>query len=119
MHIIDSQKSQENWRGLFRDTNERYPWGTKLEKVAWRGSLSATYTKTLTSIRWRASKFAYQLNSTLFDVGLTSIPSYVTDHINVNVSEVGGLKKGLPMSEFQKFRAILDMDGNSWSSRFT
>ena len=120
MNMIDSQPTSDNWRGLFRDTNVAIPWKSKIRKVVWRGSLSeSTGDLVLSSTRWLVNKLVYGLDSGLYDVGLTSIPSWVTSQVYVNISEVGGLKSGLsPMSEFQRFMAILDMDGNSWSSRF-
>jgi lipopolysaccharide biosynthesis glycosyltransferase/LPS sulfotransferase NodH len=120
MNIIDSQPSSDNWRGLFRDTTRQFPWQSKIRKVVWRGSLSeADGALALSSVRWRAAKLVHKLNSSLFDVGLTSIPTWVANQVSVNISEVGGLVPGIaPMSNFQRYMAILDMDGNSWSSRF-
>lgn len=120
MNIIDSQPSSDNWRGLFRDTKVKYPWESKIRKVVWRGTLSESDEhKTLSSVRWRVNKLIHGLDNDLFDVGLTGIPSWVSEKVTVNVSEVGGLKESIsPMSAFQQYIAILDMDGNSWSSRF-
>jgi Glycosyl transferase family 90 len=39
-------------------------------------------------------------------------------HRTVNLAEVGGIKARLPREEFATYRAVLDIDGNSWSSRF-
>jgi lipopolysaccharide biosynthesis glycosyltransferase/LPS sulfotransferase NodH len=120
MNIIDSQPSSDNWRGLFRDTSKEFPWQSKIRKVVWRGSLSeADGAMALNSVRWRAARLVHRLNSSLFDVGFTSIPTWVTNQVTVNISAVGGLVPGIaPMSNFQNYMAILDMDGNSWSSRF-
>lgn len=55
----------------------------------------------------------------LFDVGLTNIPAFLTAQIDIDASKVGGLAKSIsPMDGFQQYIAILDMDGNSWSARF-
>jgi hypothetical protein len=54
----------------------------------------------------------------LFDIGLTNIPDR-HQFLNLNLSVVGGLVDGVrPMEKFQQYAAILDIDGNSWSSRF-
>jgi hypothetical protein len=120
MTIIDTQESDDNWRGVFKQFEQAHPWESKLRKVGWRGALSeADWTKALTSVRWRMSKLVYELKDDRFDVGLTGIPSWLTDHMDFDLSQIGGFRKGInPMSAFQQFIAILDMDGNSWSSRF-
>lgn len=56
----------------------------------------------------------------LFDVGATRLPprhkKWNMPHV---LAEVGGLVQGIkPMADFQKYRGVLDMDGNSWSARF-
>lgn len=120
MTIIDSQTSDGNWRGVFKEFSDLYPWESKIRKVVWRGALSENeWRSALTSVRWRVAKIVHELNSTLFDVGLTSIPSWLTDKIDFDLSQVGGFLDGIsPMSSFQRYIAVLDMDGNSWSSRF-
>jgi Glycosyl transferase family 90 len=120
MTIIDSQLNDDNWRGVFQQFNDSYPWKSKIRKVVWRGALSeAEWTKAKTSIRWRVAKFVHAAQNDQYDIGLTSIPSWLTDKVDFDLSEIGGFKSGIsPMAGFQQYTAILDMDGNSWSSRF-
>lgn len=120
MTIIDTQVSDENWRGVFEQFNQLYPWESKIRKVVWRGVLSeAEITKALTSARWRVAKYVYEAKNDQFDVGLTGIPSWLTEKIDFDLSQIGEFKSGInPMSAFQQYAAILDMDGNSWSARF-
>lgn len=120
MNIIDSQPSSDNWRGLFRDTKVQYPWETKIRKIVWRGSLTENDpSKVFTSVRWRVGKMLHYLHSDMYDFGLTTVPIFLTRQMTIDVAEVGGLREGIkPMADFQRYMAILDMDGNSWSSRF-
>jgi hypothetical protein len=117
MTIIDTQGSEDNWRGVFKEFEHDYPWAKKERKVAWRGALSeAEWRNALTSVRWRVAEFVHNSKSNLFDIGLTGIPDWVTEHITFDLSKIGGFKKGIdPMKNFQNFVAVLDMDGNSWS----
>jgi hypothetical protein len=117
MTIIDTQDSEENWRGVFMEFERDYPWASKERKVAWRGALSeAEWRNALSSVRWRVAELVHNSKSDLFDIGLTSIPSWVTEHVTFDLSKIGGFKAGIaPMKAFQKYMAILDMDGNSWS----
>jgi lipopolysaccharide biosynthesis glycosyltransferase len=121
MNIINSQATTDNWRGLFRDAEQSYPWYKKIRKVVWRGSLSeADRESILTSVRWRANKLIHKLNSNLYDVGITSIPPWVAEKASgLDISKAGGVVENItPMASFNRYLAVLDMDGNSWSSRF-
>lgn len=118
---------------FLRDYPAKYPWRRKKRQVVWRGSLSGAL-RNFTGPRTRLGLFAGQLNerrrvgggrvdggpdddSRLFDVGLTSVPPHNAG--KVNISKLGGLVQPIrPMSEFQNYQAVLDSDGNSWSSRF-
>lgn len=116
MTIFDGQDSEQNWRGVFSEFEREYPWESKQRKVVWRGALSeAEWRDALTSVRWRIAKLVHELQSDLYDVGLTGIPTWLTDKIDFNLDEIGGFVKGIkPMSAFQQYIAVLDMDGNSW-----
>jgi lipopolysaccharide biosynthesis glycosyltransferase len=120
MSDLDSQLSYDNWLGFFRESERDYPWKTKIRKAVWRGSLSeADGDKIFTSIRWRMAKHIHELKSSMFDFGLTHIPAWVQGNREIDLAPVGGLKTGItPMNAFQQYTAIMDMDGNSWSSRF-
>lgn len=120
MTEVDSQVSEDNWHGFFRESEENYPWESKVQKVVWRGALSeADVDKFFTSVRWRTSKLVHELKSDDFDVGVTGVPAWVAEQMDIDLSPVGGAVDGIrPMTGFQKYKAIMDMDGNSWSSRF-
>lgn len=120
MTIIDTQSNEQNWRGVFKEFEREYPWESKKRKVVWRGALSeAEWRDALTSVRWRLAKHVHESSNELYDIGLTSIPTWLTDKIKFNMTDIGGFVKGIkPMTAFQNFMAVLDMDGNSWSSRF-
>lgn len=120
MTVIDSQQSTSDWYNVFQRFDEDYPWESKIRKVVWRGALSENDpTKVFDSARWRLCKLAAGHKSGHFDVGLVDIPSFLTEQIDIDVSQVGGLVGPIkPMNEFQRYLAVLDMDGNSWSSRF-
>jgi Glycosyl transferase family 90/Sulfotransferase domain len=111
--------STDRYRYLFHEYATKYPLESKVRKVVWRGTLSENRPERLfESIRWRLCETVYQSQSDLFDVGLSKIPKH-NHRAENNLTQVGGLKEFIsPMENFQNFLAILDMDGNSWSSRF-
>jgi hypothetical protein len=116
--IRDSQASSSDWQAVFDSYATNYTHESKIRKLVWRGSLSGP-NNDLQSPRWRLGKLVTEQDATgLFDVGLVSIPSR-HDHLQLNLTLVGGLAKPIhPMTAFQKYVAVLDIDGNSWSSRF-
>jgi Glycosyl transferase family 90/Stf0 sulphotransferase len=124
MTIIDSQIDTTHWYHLFHEFDTKYRWENKIRKVVWRGGLSENDpNKVFTSQRWRLCKYVSSLpnmkQKDMFDIGLTNIPEFLTAQIDIDASIVGGIVKGIaPMNDFQNYIAVLDMDGNSWSSRF-
>lgn len=116
MTVIDGKSTANEWFNYFQRFDHDYPWDSKIRKVFWRGTLSESDpTKVQNSIRWRVNKYVAdrgkELNE-IFDVGFTKIPDYVISMAGVDASQAGGLKNEItPMIEFQKYIAILDMDG--------
>lgn len=123
--------------------NETYPWKDKIPKVVWRGALSGPIEGDENSTqysyseypnpRWRACLVAnnpatikdptfHNGNSTptagdqsLFDIRLVTVRKR---YRNWDFTSIGGLGSSMKMDDFQQYRAILDIDGASWSSRF-
>lgn len=121
--ILDSQKDAVHWHRVMKEYQTKYPWQSKISKLVWRGSLSAP-NEHWNSTRWRVCVLANSLNEAIgdrLDIGLVSIPS-INSHLKsqINWTSIGGgLKPPIePMEAFQRYVAILDMDGNAWSSRF-
>jgi LPS sulfotransferase NodH len=123
MTFIDSQPATDNWYEMFNRFDKDYSWESKINKVVWRGSLSESDPeKVFDSARWRLCKKVHEFGEnqkSLFDVGMTSIPEFLTKQVNIDASLIGGIVEDIgAMNDFQRYKAILDMDGNSWSSRF-
>jgi hypothetical protein len=115
--ILDSNTSA-HWDKQFRIQAKTYPWSKKRKQVLWRGSLTGSIDGgPETNIRWVLARLAHTTHSKLWNIGLHRIPPRHKDAI-LPLHEVGGLKASVPRSEFAHYRAILDIDGNSWSSRF-
>lgn len=115
--VHDSKAKPEDWDADFDFARARFPWHNKTPSVVWRGSLSGGIRK-YTSPRARIGLYAAaHANDTRFDIGLTSIPDNWR-HEQVDTSRLAFKAAIDPMWNFQQHRAILDIDGNSWSSRF-
>lgn len=120
--IQGSMETTTHWNRTLTEYAEKYPvrWEDKISKLVWRGSLTGDI-QNFTNIRWRLCAQVHTASTEekeLYDIGLTKIPSR-HDKLDLDLSQVGGLVPGLfPMAAFQNYKAILDLDGNSWSSRF-
>jgi len=129
--VSDSKNSSSEWDRTFRERRKRYPWRSKIRKVVWRGSLTGPLLN-YTSPRARIGAFAANRrrrnrhndgggggeDDDLFDVGITRVPQRKRISETVDVERLGGIVPSMPMEEFQRYRAVLDVDGNSWSARF-
>ena len=115
--ILDSQPSALHWAANMAEYQRDYPWETKIRKVVWRGGLTGALDN-YTSDRARIARFPVEHPSSWLDIGLTGIPPR-HDKANIQLSYFNGLAQPLrPQESFQNFIGILDIDGNSWSSRF-
>ena len=136
--------SNINWTEMIPQQNERYPWNSKHHKVIWRGSLTGKMVNaTMKSPRWNMVQMVHDLQDNydnmndrrdksnnaatasptkldpyVLDVAATRLPPRHKEWLPNVMNELGGLAYNLPMEDFQKYRGIIDMDGNSWSSRF-
>lgn len=119
--IMNAKPDTNSWYIDFKKFDESYAWKSKIRKAVWRGSLSEDDPSlVLESIRWRLVKKVHDLNLELFDVGFFNIPESMTRQLQIDASTVGGLKSKItPMDNLQRYMAIIDMDGNSWSSSFS
>jgi Glycosyl transferase family 90 len=131
--ILEMIKSDpQEWDEFFAESQLAYPWDSKLFQVVWRGALTGPYVnETYKNTRWHTLRTLHTIkkefvklgnaeNLFLFDVGAVRLPPRKANSLWKNsLHEVGGLVPPIdPMSDFQKYRAVLDLDGNSWSSRF-
>jgi len=107
------------WDVEFQKQEKRYPWASKIDKAIWRGGATG-----LVDIypNWRdlpRSKLVqYSIdNPSLIDAGFKGF-SQRSEIEKQEIESSGFLKDYMNMKDFQKFTAIIDIDGNSWSSRF-
>jgi Glycosyl transferase family 90 len=124
--IRDSKEQPSEWDTAMGDYRATYPWSTKTKQIVWRGSLTGTIINaTHKSPRWQMLQGIAELDRRnasddhqLFDFGATRLPGRHGPY-RADLHQVGGLVNGIsPMADFQRYRGILDVDGNSWSSRF-
>lgn len=125
--------SNAKWDMEIKLSNTKYQWRDKLPQIVWRGGLTgAMADMEHKSPRWNMMKKIHTMEEEykdkisssgvpqqpfLFDFGATRLPGK-HKKFTPYVDDIGGFVKSMPMEDFQRYRGILDMDGNSWSMRF-
>jgi hypothetical protein len=105
--IANSKNQSRDWDLIFQEQNQKYPWENKTSLAVWRGSSTGVGSKRSTRFRFMSEAIKHP---NLMDAGYTYMP---------NIPDRGDMLKGrIPFDDFQKYLAILDIDGNSWSERF-
>jgi len=105
---------------VFQRQHKKYPWITKLNKAVWRGASTGHIHKYPYGGQLpRAKLVQYSLDyPTLIDAGINDQFSVRNSTELEDMKLNGFYKDRIAMKEFQKYKAIIDIDGNSWSSRF-
>ena len=102
------------WDHFFYKMNRRYPRHSKIAKAVWRGSLTGT-SDLSQNVRYQLCKMSLN-HSDILDVRTNQVDDGKDPVVHQQVSEIRGDYIGF--RDFQKYRAIIDVDGNAWSSRF-
>jgi hypothetical protein len=118
---LEKPGHSRNWT-YFHSTNEkRYPWSSKLRKAMWRGAATGNAPTGKWESLPRAQLVSYSIrHPQLLDAALTGSMEFGYQH----PGERGKLRRfsrfapNMKMNDFQRYRAIVDIDGNAWSARF-
>lgn len=121
--IRDSLRQSSDWDAVFERQRSLHPWHDKVPKLVWRGGLTGALYN-FTSARSRLGMFALKhRDHPLLDIGIHQIPSRhyhptTKKTVPADLATRILLKPPIPAANYSAYRAVLDTDGNSWSSRF-
>lgn len=118
-----------NWESTFRYHEYYYPWLKKVDMAIWRGSTTGPHGIIFNEL---PRTQLVQLSLTRPDILNAKFTSFVQgrEHeqdkyddddnsplvLNQTVFDIA---EYMPFNELMQYRAIIDIDGNTWSSRFT
>jgi hypothetical protein len=115
-----SHKDSSSWDSTFAMYSERYPWNGKLKKAVWRGS--STYQQ-----RYNGLDLSETPRGKLVQLSMTN-PGLIDAAFVQLIQQYEGQKDALTnktiladrmrFDDQMKYKAIIDIDGNNWSSRF-
>lgn len=112
-------ESSSHWDSVFRQQEDENPWNTKINKIVWRGGTTGEkwmYPNWRDLPRAKLVQYAVE-NPNTMDAGFTSFNNCNDTEIR-EITDAGLAGKHMEMKDYQKYRSIIDIDGNSWSSRF-
>ena len=117
--IRDAKKTPDEWDRKFEEWDLQYPWYDKIPKAVWRGSL--TDGRARANGETPRSKLVALANTafngtSLFDIGFSGNFSFPVRNYSSQAYPIKGPIR--PFPAFQNFVAVIDLDGNGWSSRF-
>jgi len=108
------------WDHTFKKYERKYPWLSKLDKAVWRGSTTGPANlgphNTFDALP-RAHLVKKSMDRPdLIDAGFTS---FVQGWESEKLSNQTIVAEHMRFDDQMKYRAIIDIDGNAWSSRFS
>jgi len=121
--MIKLLEGVESWDHTFQHNHDRYPWESKINKAVWRGTTTGSVPTGNCSDLPRVQLVRKSMTQPdLFDVGFTGFIQ-TCQGMERDPSEQQWTQSAkrdvLSMDKQMKYRAMLDIDGNGWSSRFS
>jgi len=95
---VQLAESPYQWDDIMAGYDAAYPWERKIPKVVWRGRITG-YTH-------RRGERPRQ-----------ALVKHAQKHLEIMDVKPSTQKSKIPQDDFQKYKAILDIDGNAWSAR--
>jgi len=112
-------ENSTHWDVVFQQQQEEYPWKDKLSKAVWRGGTTGRkymYPDWRDLPRVKLVQLSID-HPAILDARFVSLNNR-NEAEKEEIVQSGLLGSRIDMKDFQKFKAIIDIDGNSWSSRF-
>jgi hypothetical protein len=112
--------SEESWDDTFALESEQYPWNNKTNVALWRGTTTYNYNYTgieLNKIpRGRLVQISMK-HPALIDAGFVRLNQQF-ENATFTKENAKILTDRMKFDDMMKYKAIIDIDGNDWSSRF-
>lgn len=110
-----------DWERDFQYNEGKYPWNSKLYKAVWRGATTYEghqyHNSTLGDTPRGQLVKASMTHPELIDAAFHKIIQKFKSR-KVELSNEFRVSGRIPPNDMMRYRAIIDIDGNSWSSRF-
>ncbi|KAL7479580.1 hypothetical protein ACHAW6_005307 [Cyclotella cf. meneghiniana] len=109
------------WDETFARDERTYPWGDKIPKAVWRGTTTHEQTQfgdsEFEEIPRAKLVQASMDHPDVIDAGFTDIIQKFEEK-KEELAKKTIVAEFIPLAEQMKYKALIDIDGNNWSSRF-
>lgn len=115
-----AHKNHSSWDSTFASQSEQYPWSSKINKAVWRGS--TTYDRRFYGMGLDETPRGQLVQTSmehpdLIDAGFVKLNQQYSSQKNELVNQTI-IADHMRFDHQMKYKAIFDIDGNNWSSRF-
>ncbi|KAL7487633.1 hypothetical protein ACHAW6_013206 [Cyclotella cf. meneghiniana] len=108
-----------SWELSFKNNNRRYTWNSKIKRAVWRGSTTGLGSNFMDLPRAKLVKQS-MMRPDLIDAGFTKfVQAWESERMDLVARNRTIAKEHMAFHDQMKYRAIIDIDGNRWSSRFS
>ena len=113
------KKGTRDWDIQFSEWESKYPWDSKLQKAIWRGTMTGPNVRD-----WRDLPRAKLVQQSIIDQQRTIDAAFAEHPVEKRTKkeeEALNESRVVPHmleEDYMKYKAIIDIDGNSWSSRY-
>ena len=123
--LSKNYESESSWDVTFQQQSKQYPWSRKINKAVWRGTTTSnpiyketsSFLNDLSNIPRGKLVQKSILHPSLIDAAFTKFAQEYKGR-EEELRNTTILKERMPFNDQMNFRAIIDIDGNDWSSRF-
>jgi hypothetical protein len=115
--FAEQKNSLKNLRKNIRANHVNYPWNKKIRKAMWRGTSTFNAGRRNFEVSHRRQLALLAKNrSDIIDANFTNVYGEFREQATAD-----GIccAQHISQNDFQSYVAILDLDGNAWSSRFS
>jgi hypothetical protein len=109
------------WDAKIKSNERKYPWSSKIDRAVWRGSTTfpGFYRGSELNEIPRGKLVQLSMNHPeLIDAAFVNIVQYYKGKDDELRNQTIIAPRRMPFNEQMKYKAIIDIDGNSWSGRF-
>ncbi|GFH57056.1 hypothetical protein CTEN210_13532 [Chaetoceros tenuissimus] len=110
--IRQAKQNSSEWDEYFERSANDYPWESKASAAIWRGTHNPPRKF---NRKWLVH---YAKNTTVVTSRTADGKTEQSFLIDAEISNSKTKRFHMPFEDFQKYKAIIDIDGNGWSGRF-
>jgi hypothetical protein len=116
----DAPEDSPDYDLFHKNLEQLYPWSKKKPQAVWRGSATGRISNDWTDLPRAQLVNVSIYHPSLLDAGFVHAKQFKNMYPKqeAQLHQNSRFAKWIDFKDFQKYRAVVDIDGNSWSDRF-